>query len=46
MTAAYDPDKRGAAVSEDGYWVDFSINANGGVDQSEARRLWRATEPG
>jgi hypothetical protein len=46
LTRAYDPDRRGAAVSEDGYWIDYSINAAGGVDQSPPRRLWRTPTPG
>jgi hypothetical protein len=40
---AFDPDRRAAAVSQDGWSTEYSINEVGGVESSAAARLWRAT---
>jgi hypothetical protein len=40
-TQVFDPDHQGAAVSEDGFWVSFRLNDQGGFDVLPAKRLWR-----
>lgn len=39
-----DPNHMGGVVSEDGIWVQYAGNAQGGVDIQMPRRLWRQSK--
>ncbi len=41
MAKHVDPNHRGAAVSEDGWWVGYVASQSGACDIEEPRRLWQ-----